>query len=141
MKTGELLEYNLRNTTQNVVEKLSPSSFLKHQNWAYLWIDILKVYIFCSIVCEVKDYRKWLKLSCRSPAFTSYKFFLTNKKRSGTSLSASFSAWFLKKNISLVILYYLTEFQCQIAFTLWDIGQGVYCYCLLTRLWRHKCWN
>ena len=38
-------------------------------------------------------------------AFTSNKAFLKNKKRCGTSLPASFSAWFLKKNISLVILY------------------------------------
>ena len=41
---------------------------------------------------------------------TSYKAFLKNKKRSGTSVSASFSAWFLKKNISLVINVYLTKF-------------------------------
>ena len=30
--------------TQNVVEKLFPDSFLKTQNWAYLWISSLKFY-------------------------------------------------------------------------------------------------
>ena len=38
-----------------------------------------------------------LKLGCTPFAFISYKAFLKNKKRSGTSLSASFSACFLKK--------------------------------------------
>ena len=52
----------------------------------------------------------WLKLSCRPLAFTSYKAILKNKNRSGTSLSASFSAWFLKKNISVVVFYYMTTF-------------------------------
>ena len=32
------------------------------------------------------------------PSFTRYKAFLKNKKRSGTSRSASFSVRFLKKN-------------------------------------------
>ena len=49
--------------------------FLKNQNWAYLWINIRKFYIFCLIVCQVEDYQKWLKLSCRQFAFTSYKTF------------------------------------------------------------------
>ena len=61
-----------------------------------------------------------------------------SKKKSGTF---SFSAWFLKKHISHVIFYYLTKFHCLVAFTSWDIGQYVYCNCLLTRLWRYKFWN
>ena len=61
-----------------------------------------------------------------------YKAFLKNKKRSGTSLPTSFSTWFLKKNISVVIFSYLTKFQCLVAFNSWDIGQYVYCNCLLT---------
>ena len=52
------------------------------------------------------------KLSCRPLIFISYKAFLKNKKRSGTSLLATFSAWFLSK----------------------DIGQYGYCTCLLTTL-------
>ena len=34
--------------------------------------------------------------------FTSYKAYLKNKRRSGTSLSASFCAWFLAKNFILL---------------------------------------
>ena len=66
IKLGQLIEYSIRNIfleyhTQNVVEKLVPDSFLKNQNI--------------------------LKLRYRPLAFTSYKAFLKNKKRSGTNLS------------------------------------------------------
>ena len=37
----------MKNHTQNAVEKLFPDHFLENQNWAYLWINILKFYIFC----------------------------------------------------------------------------------------------
>ena len=66
------------------------------------------------------------------------KLFLKNKEISGTSLPASFSAWFLKKSISIVIFYYLTKFHCLVAFTSWDIRQYVCWNNLLTRQWRHK---
>ena len=67
---------------------------------------------FVLIACKkVEGCRNILKLSCRLLAFTSHKAFLWNEKRSGTSLSASFWAWFLKKNISVVILYWLTKFH------------------------------
>ena len=36
MKFDQLIEYNFRNHTQNVIEKLFPDPFLKNQNWAYL---------------------------------------------------------------------------------------------------------
>ena len=35
-----------------------------------------------------------------------HRAFLKNKKRSGISLNTSFSAWFLRRNICLVILFY-----------------------------------
>ena len=63
------------------------------------------------------------------------------KKRAETSLTSSFSAWFFKKNNPLDMFYYLTNFYCLVAFTLWDLGQYVYCNCLLTRLWCQKLWN
>ena len=132
MKFGHITweTFFLKNHTQNVVEKLFPGPFLKIQNWAYLWINILKFYIFCFTVSQVEDYRKWLKLSYRPLA-------------SGTSLPALFSAWcfFLHKNISVVIFYCLIKFQCLVTFTSWDIGQFAYCRCLLTRLWHQKFWN
>ena len=36
----------MKNRTQSVVEKLFPDPFLKIQNLANLWINILKFYIF-----------------------------------------------------------------------------------------------
>ena len=43
---------------------------------------------FDFIVCQIEDNQNILKLSCRPLCFTSYKAFLKNKKRSGTTLSA-----------------------------------------------------
>ena len=37
----------LKNHTQNVVKKLFPDSYLKSQNWAYLWINIVKFKTVC----------------------------------------------------------------------------------------------
>ena len=56
-------------------------------------------------------------------------------------VSAPYYVWFFRINFSHVIFNKMTKFQCRIAFTSWDIGQYVYCNCLLTRLWRHKLWN
>ena len=124
MKFDLLIEYNMRdiflkNHTRNVVEKLFPDPFLK--NLPYLWINILKFYTVFFIVCQVEDYRNILKLSFRPLAFTSHKGFLKNKKRSVTSFSASFSARFLNKNISLVIWYHVNKFHFLVASTSCDI--------------------
>ena len=111
MKFGQLIEYKwelflLKNHTQNMVEKLFPDPLLKNQNWTYLWtwssiisiiriisiiIISLKFYTLCFIVCQVEGYQHILKLSCKPLAFTSYKAYLKNKKRPGTSLPASVS--------------------------------------------------
>ena len=132
----------LKNNIQNVVEKLFPGPFLKNQNYTYLRINSLKVlYILFLLFVQVEDYRNWLKLSCRPLVFISNETFLKNKKKSGTSLPTSFSVWFLKKNISLVIFFYLTKFQCLVVFTSWDIGQYVYCNSLLIKLRRNKFWD
>ena len=40
---------------------------------------------------QVEDHQNILKLSCRTYAFTSYKAFVKNKKRSGTIFPDSFS--------------------------------------------------
>ena len=111
-------EYNLRNIfleksyTKCVGETISRSFSKKikieHISGSIFWSFIYFVFT----VCQVKDYQKWLKLSCRPFVFTSYKAFLKNKKKSGTSPPASFSAWFFRKIICLVIFYYLTGFQC-----------------------------
>ena len=133
----------MKNHTQNLIEKPFPGPFLKNQNFAYLWINKVKLYIFCFNCLPSWGLSKvrLSKLSCIPFAFISSKAFLKNEKRFATSLHASFSAWFLKKHISVVIFYYLTKFQCLVAFPSWDIGQYVYCNCLLTRVWRQKLWN
>ena len=70
-------------------------------------------------------------------AFTSYNFFFLKRR-----LELVFLPHFLhEKNICVVIFYYLIKFQYLVAFTSRDIGQNVYCNCLLIRLWRHKFWN
>ena len=60
---------------------------------------------FVFIVSQVQGYPDTLKPSCRPLAFTSYKYFLENKKMSGTSFPALVSAWFLETNVSHVIFY------------------------------------
>ena len=90
---------------------------------------LFKIQVFS---IEMVNMLNILKLSCRQLTFASDKTFLKNKKRSRTSLATSYSAWLLKKNISLVLFYYLTKFLA--GFALWDIGLYVYCNCLLTRL-------
>ena len=145
MKFGQLIEYNLKNiflekSYTKCCEETIPRPFFTKSNLSISLDQYSKVYIFCFFVCQVEYYRKWLKLSCRSLALTSNKASL-KKKKPGTSLLASYSAWFLKKHISLVMFFYLTKFQCLVAFTSWDIGQYVYCNSLLSRLWRNKFWN
>ena len=86
MKFGQLIEYNMRNIFhKKSYTKFSRETiqypFLKNQNWAYLWIYILNFIYFVSIVFQVEDYQKWLKLSYRPFAFTSYKTFLKKTKR------------------------------------------------------------
>ena len=76
---------------------------------------------------QVQDFQEILKFSCWPLAFTSYKTLLKKKKSSGTSLSASCSAWFLKKNIYHVIYCQQTKFHYPTAFTSCDISQYVYC--------------
>ena len=44
MKFILLIEYKMRNI---FLEKSSPNSFYKNQNWAYRWINVLKCYKFC----------------------------------------------------------------------------------------------
>ena len=62
MKFSQLIKYNVTNTflinhTKNVVLKLVPDSFPKIQNYAYLWIKILKSR-------QIEYYRIILKLRC-----------------------------------------------------------------------------
>ena len=142
MKFGQLIEYNMRKI---FLEKLYtqfgretiPRLFSEKSKLSISLNQYFKSLIYLVlIVRQVEDYRKWLKLSCSLFAFTSYKAFLKNKKRSGTIINAWFSAWYLKKNISVVIFCYLIKLPYLVAFTSLGIGQYMYCNCLLDRLWR-----
>ena len=121
MKFGQLIEYDMRNIfLENSYTKCGketiPRPFSKKSKLS-ISLDQYSKVLYILIVCQVQDYRKSLKLSCRPFAFTSYKAFLKNNKGSGTSFLASFSARFLKKNISVVIFYYLTPFECLVSFS------------------------
>ena len=94
-------------------------------------IFLRKLYTSCGgeassrslLYVQVEAYQIILKLRCLPLAFTWHKVFLKSKKRSGISLPASCFAWFLKKNISHIMFYWLTKFHYQIPFTSWDTGQ------------------
>ena len=61
-----------------------------------------------------------------------YAQFWYFRRGSGTSFS-TFWVWFLRKNVFyVIIIYYVTNFHCLIAFTSRDIVQFVYYNCLLT---------
>ena len=51
MKFGQLIEYNMRNSLEKSYtkcgEESSPRPFLEDKNWAYLWINRLKLYTVC----------------------------------------------------------------------------------------------
>ena len=83
-----------------------PRPFSKNQNWLYLRSKVFYSLFLLFIACQVEFNWSILKLSCGPLAFSSFEVFLKNKKRSGTSLLDSFSAWYLKKNIFLVIFYF-----------------------------------
>ena len=64
---------------------------------------------------QVEVYKIILNISCWPLALTLYEVFLKNKKRSGTSLPTSFSTWFLKNNISpllIVLIDQISSFDC-----------------------------
>ena len=62
-----------------------PRPFSKKSRLSIFLDQCSKILYFVLIVCQVQDYRKRLKLSCRPFAFISYKAFLKIKNRSGTS--------------------------------------------------------
>ena len=114
----------LKNHVENVVEELFPDSLLENQNWAYLWIICLKFYTVCFYCVPSWGLAKYFKTKLQTTYLTSFEAFFFKKKRFVTSLPTSFSAWILKKNISLVIFHELTNFHCLVTSTSWDIGQS-----------------
>ena len=109
MKTGQLIEYNMRNIflekpyTKRVGETI-PRLFPKLSKLSISLDNCLKFYTVCFYCMPRWGLSKLLKLGCRPLAFTSYNAFLKNKKEFGTSFPASFSAWFWRKHFSCYIL-------------------------------------
>ena len=75
---GQLIQYNMKNI---FVEKSYtkcggesiPDSFVKNENWAYLWMNSLKFKTFCFYCMPSGDYQNILILSCRPLAFTHWR--------------------------------------------------------------------
>ena len=102
MKFCQLIECNMRdifskNHIQNVMEKLVPDPFLKHLNWACLWINSLRFYTICFYCLPSWGLLKHTEAKLQTTFFYLTLSFLKNKNRSGTSLPVSFSAWFWRK--------------------------------------------
>ena len=103
MKFSRLIEYNMRNIflvklytkcggeviPRTFSEKWKLSISLDHKSKV--------LYSLFLSYAKLRGLSKNMKLSSTPIAFISYKAFLQNKKRSGTSLPASFSIWFVKK--------------------------------------------
>ena len=109
MKFGQQIEYNMINIFHeklctNCGGETNFSSFFKKSKLSMSLDQQSEVSdsLFLLYV-QVEDYQNILKPKCWPLAFTSYKVFFTIKKRSGTSLPASFSAGFLKKNIHILL--------------------------------------
>ena len=92
MILGELIEYNMRNiflekSYTKCGEKTSHRPFLESQNRTYLWINSLKFYVassYCMSSCGLSQYIETkLQTTC-------FYLFQKNKKRSGTTVPASF---------------------------------------------------
>ena len=98
-----------KNHAQNVRKKLVPDRFLKNKI-EHSYGSIVSSFIKFVILWQVEGYRNILKLSCGPLAFNSYQTFLKNKKRSGTSLLASFSAYFLRKLFLLLYSFIWQNF-------------------------------
>ena len=63
------------------------------------------------------------------------------KKGSGTSFLCAFSTWLFHKNVSYLILYQWTNFQCHTFFSSEDIKQNVLLSSYFDSWWRHKFWS
>ena len=105
---GKLMEYNLRNIFREKSYRKCGGEAIHRpfskKSKLSISLDLSSKNVYNLFLLHAK-LRTILKLNCRPLNFTSYKTFLKNKNRSGTSLSASFSALFLKKSISLDIFY------------------------------------
>ena len=112
-----LIDYNKRNIflknhkvwRRNWSQTLFKNSILSIS--LYHLSEVYKNCFYC--MPQVEDYQNILKLRCWPLAFSSYKAFLKHEKKFGTSFSASFSAWILRKDISHILLTKCLFSDCQ----------------------------
>ena len=142
IKFDQLTEHNTKNnfletTYTNCGGNTIPKTFSKNQNRASLWINSLNFYAICFHCMSSWGLSKQ-KLSCKPRAFTSCKAFVKYKKRPGTSLPASISAWPLNWPNFIVRLPLLPVILSNVCIVI----MCMYCVCVLfPRLRRHKFWN
>ena len=142
MKSGKLIENNLRNTfffkyrVQNETGRLVPDIlliFVKVLYEAETSGQDLTYNIFwwsSTWTCNKNNLRKCSDFWSRE---------ILDFLEIGLGLVSRIHFMYnFSKNIYHVIFYKLTKFHWMIACTSWDIGQNVYCNYLILILWRHK---
>ena len=77
--------------------------FKKNQNWTYLWINSLKSHTVCFYYMPGWGLSIYIKTKLQTTCLYLIYSFCKKKRRSGTSFPVSFSAWFFKKGISLIL--------------------------------------
>ena len=90
--------------------RLFSNPFQKNDNWLYLWINSLKfstVCFYCMTSCGLWTY---IETKLQNICFTSYKTFSKKQEEVWNESPCIIVAWCLKKNISLVIFYYLVHY-------------------------------
>ena len=101
------LTFFLKNRIQNAVNILFPDSFLKKQDWAYLWINSLTFYTVCFYCMPSWGLWKHTETKLQTTYFYLNKAFWKNKKRSGTSSLSHFQHDFWRK--IFLLLYSITR--------------------------------
>ena len=85
MKPRQAIEYNwetffLKNHAQSVVQTLVLDSFLKTQNWEYLWINRVKFHAFCFFCMPVWGLSKYIDKKLQTTCFYVILNFLKKQK-------------------------------------------------------------
>ena len=107
MKFGRFIEYNSRNIFLEKSHKCEHISITITQNWAYLWINVLKIYIFCFNCLPSWVLSKMIDTKLQTICF--YLTKLVKKTKSGLELiSLPHFLHYFWRNIFL-LLYSITS--------------------------------
>ena len=126
--------------TKCVLETSFRTSFWKTKIEHISESIVLSFIQFVFIICQVEGDWNVLKRNCKPLALTSYIKLFYKIKRCLELLSLPHFVHDFWRKI-FVTLYSISWPNFIAWFPSWDIGQNLYCNCLLTRLWRHKFWN